>query len=140
VTVIDRLTILPNQYTHLVANVVKNIRLKESSSPHPNHILITFHLLISKVPKVQLGTHKHFDPSPKLGFGTSSLDRIDWNPIAPSDKDSLVVDFKIKRCTLLPFEGVLDELNASEADLSGKGVDDGAVLRISVKIMAIWKW
>jgi hypothetical protein len=120
VTVVDRLTILPNEYTHLVADVIEDIRLKESSSPYPNHILITFHLLISRNPVLWLGTHKHFDPSSKLGFGTSSLNRIDWNPITSSDEDSLVVDFKVEGCTLLPFEGILHELDTSEADLAGK--------------------
>jgi hypothetical protein len=43
----DKLTVLPYQNTHLVAQIVEDIRFEKPSSPNSNHILISFYLVIS---------------------------------------------------------------------------------------------
>ena len=118
--IIYRLTVLPYQNPHLIADVIKDIRLKEPSSPYPNHILVPLHLTSQSRSSHHKNTHEHLNPFPELGFGTSSLDRIDWNPITSPDKDSLVVDLEVEGGTFLTFEGILDKLHTSKTDLSGE--------------------
>lgn len=38
------LTILPDQHTHLVAQIVKDVRLENTSTPNPNHVLVPLDL------------------------------------------------------------------------------------------------
>lgn len=48
------LTVLPDQHTHLVAQVVKDVWLEEAASPYPDHVLVSLDLpFVSSAPPVK---------------------------------------------------------------------------------------